>query len=106
LNTFQTAELGKAFVWELAALRNKVKLLLSEMEGALEAASKAADSLNELVGNLQCNIDIHAPLPKAPWQELAADPSRKISAIKAYREEHGVGLAEAKRAVEEYMQKG
>ncbi|HEX3315077.1 MAG TPA: hypothetical protein VHR72_09320 [Gemmataceae bacterium] len=48
----------------------------------------------------------YAPYPKAQWQELAADPSRKIAAIKAYREEHGVGLAEAKRAVEEYMQKG
>jgi hypothetical protein len=48
----------------------------------------------------------YTPPPKAEWQELAADPSRKIAAIKAYREEHGVGLAEAKRAVEEYMQKG
>jgi hypothetical protein len=45
----------------------------------------------------------YTPTPKAQWQELAADPSRKISAIKAYREEHRVGLAEAKRAVEEYM---
>jgi hypothetical protein len=47
----------------------------------------------------------YTPSSKAPWQELADDPSRKINAIKAYREEHGVGLAEAKRAVEEYMQK-
>lgn len=53
----------------------------------------------------QLGLD-YTPPPKAQWQELAADPSRKISAIKAYREEHGVGLAEAKRAVEEYMQKG
>lgn len=45
------------------------------------------------------------PPPGAKWQELAADPSRKIAAISAYREQHGVGLAEAKRAVEEYMQK-
>ena len=48
----------------------------------------------------------YTPPPTAQWQELAGDPSRKISAIKAYREEYGVGLAEAKRAVEEYMQKG
>jgi hypothetical protein len=46
------------------------------------------------------------PPPKAKWQELASDPASKISAIKAYREEHGVGLAEAKRAVEEYMGQG
>jgi ribosomal protein L7/L12 len=43
---------------------------------------------------------------KARWQELATDPTRKIAAIKAYRELHGVGLAEAKRAVEEYMHQG
>ncbi len=48
----------------------------------------------------------YTPPRKAAWQELAADPSRKISAIKAYRDEHGVGLAEAKRAVEEYMLSG
>ena len=47
----------------------------------------------------------YTPPPKAGWQEIAADLSRKIEAIKAYREEHDVGLAEAKRAVEEHMQK-
>lgn len=46
----------------------------------------------------------YTPAPKASWQQLADDPSRKISAIKTYREEHGVGLAEAKRAVEDYIE--
>lgn len=32
---------------------------------------------------------------------LARDPARKIDAIKALREETGVGLAEAKRVVED-----
>ena len=45
----------------------------------------------------------YSPPPKAGWQEIAADPSRKIEAIKAYREQHGVGLAEAKAAVEAYI---
>jgi hypothetical protein len=36
-------------------------------------------------------------------KELARNPSLKIMAIKAYREETGVGLAEAKAAVEEYI---
>jgi ribosomal protein L7/L12 len=31
-------------------------------------------------------------------------PARKIAAIKAYREETGAGLADAKRAVEEYIE--
>jgi hypothetical protein len=48
----------------------------------------------------------YAPPPKATWQELAGDPARKIAAIKAYREQHGVGLAAAKRAVEDYMEGG
>jgi hypothetical protein len=42
--------------------------------------------------------------PKATWRELAADPTKKLAAIAAYRDEHGVGLVEAKRAVEEFLQ--
>jgi ribosomal protein L7/L12 len=37
------------------------------------------------------------------WQKLALDPSSKIQAIKAYRDETGAGLAEAKKAVEKWM---
>jgi hypothetical protein len=36
-------------------------------------------------------------------KEIATDPSRKIEAIKVYRDETGVGLAEAKEAVEMFM---
>jgi hypothetical protein len=36
-------------------------------------------------------------------KQLANDPSRKIEAIKVYRDETGVGLAEAKEAVEAYI---
>lgn len=45
--------------------------------------------------------------PPAPLsdrvKELARDPTRKIEAIKLYREETGEGLAEAKEAVEAYV---
>jgi hypothetical protein len=47
-------------------------------------------------------IDYVPPI-KATWQQLAEDPDRKIEAIKAYREEHPVGLAAAKQAVEDYV---
>lgn len=40
--------------------------------------------------------------PDAEVRRLA-DAGDKIAAIKAYRERTGAGLAEAKRAVEEYM---
>ncbi len=36
-------------------------------------------------------------------REIARDPSRKIEAIKVYREETGCGLAEAKAAVEAFQ---
>jgi hypothetical protein len=36
-------------------------------------------------------------------KQLAADPARKIEAIKVYREETGAGLAEAKEAVELFI---
>lgn len=47
----------------------------------------------------------NAKLPElsAEIQAMAADPSRKIEAIKAYREMTGLGLAEARRAVEDYL---
>jgi hypothetical protein len=44
----------------------------------------------------------YVPPPKSAWQELA-DAGQKISAIKAYRTQHGAGLLDAKNAVEEYM---
>jgi ribosomal protein L7/L12 len=39
-------------------------------------------------------------------QELARDPSRKIQAIKLYREQTGAGLKEAKEAVESFIESG
>ena len=50
------------------------------------------------------NIDITRPPEMSDRvKELAADPSRKIEAIKLLREETGAGLAEAKEAVEAYQ---
>jgi hypothetical protein len=46
----------------------------------------------------------YVPPPKTGWQELADDPARKIEAIRVYREQHDVGLAEAKKAVEDYIE--
>jgi ribosomal protein L7/L12 len=47
----------------------------------------------------------YTPAPKAAWQALADEgPARKIAAIKAYRDETGAGLADAKRTVEEYIE--
>ena len=46
----------------------------------------------------------YVPPPKAAWQELADNPTRKIEAIAVYREQTGVGLAEANKAVEEYIE--
>jgi ribosomal protein L7/L12 len=40
------------------------------------------------------------PAPSEAVRALAADPARKIAAIKAYRAETGLGLLEAKEAVE------
>jgi hypothetical protein len=45
----------------------------------------------------------YVPPPTAPWQMLADDPARKIEAVAVYRKQTGVGLAEAKKAVEEYI---
>jgi ribosomal protein L7/L12 len=39
-------------------------------------------------------------------QELARHPRRKIQAIKLHREQTGVGLREAKEAVESFIESG
>jgi ribosomal protein L7/L12 len=47
----------------------------------------------------------YTPPAKAAWQALADEgPARKIAAIRAHREETGAGLADAKRAVEDYIE--
>jgi ribosomal protein L7/L12 len=52
----------------------------------------------------QSGIDLLKGLPLSERvQEIARDPARKIEAIKVYREESGAGLAEAKDAVELYI---
>jgi hypothetical protein len=52
----------------------------------------------------QQNIDPMIPQPLSERvKEVATDPARKIEAIKIYREETGVGLAEAKNAIEAHL---
>jgi ribosomal protein L7/L12 len=47
----------------------------------------------------------YTPPTKATWQALADEgPARKIAAIKAYREETGAGLADAKQTIEDYIE--
>lgn len=52
----------------------------------------------------QLGVDVLKPSELSERvKDLARDPSRKIEAIKAFREETGAGLAEAKTAVEVYI---
>jgi hypothetical protein len=49
-------------------------------------------------------VDPNLGPPLSPRvQQLASDPAKKIEAIKVHREETGAGLAEAKAAVEAYL---
>ena len=52
-------------------------------------------------------VETAPPCPLSPEvQDLARDPSRKIAAIKLHREQTGVGLKEAKDAVEAFIETG
>lgn len=63
------------------------------------------DKVNALLRHL--NVEYHDPRTVAGLSEnvraLADDPQRKIEAIKRHREETGLGLKEAKEAVEAYI---
>jgi ribosomal protein L7/L12 len=58
--------------------------------------------LNALLKHYGIDPTLRPPLSERV-QQLAADPARKIEAIKVYREETGAGLAEAKEAVEAFI---
>jgi hypothetical protein len=64
----------------------------------------------ERMAKIEHGIDpdrLDRSIPRQPLsdrvKQLASDPSRKIEAIKVYREETGAGLAEAKEAVEAHI---
>jgi hypothetical protein len=66
---------------EVARVDRKVSLILKELNINYEDSFALSDRV----------------------KEIARDPTRKIEAIKAFREETGQGLYEAKQAVEEYI---
>lgn len=76
--------------------------------GVLTQAARSAD---RKISRLEAKLDLilahlgieYAVASDAEWQRLAAQPDKKIAAIKAYRESKDVGLVEAKKAVEDYM---
>jgi ribosomal protein L7/L12 len=81
LTIFNTERQAASIRRDVARLDRKLNLLLKQMNIAFEEFAPLSDRV----------------------KEMARDPSRKIRAIKAYREETGVGLAEAKDAVEAFI---
>lgn len=81
--------------------------------GSAAAASYFRPADRDRLARVEQKLDLlltfagldYTPPSKAAWQALADEgPARKIAAIKAYREQTGAGLAEAKRTVEEYLE--
>lgn len=71
-----------------ASLRIQVRRLERKLDLVLRAMNITPDACDEL---------------SEAVKEIARDPNRKIEAIKAYREETGASLMEAKQAVENYQ---
>ncbi|MEO0807351.1 MAG: ribosomal protein L7/L12 [Cyanobacteria bacterium J06643_4] len=73
----------------------------SSRVGRLESKiSRVERGLTLLMEN--ANLEMPSLLSERVKQ-IAKNPKRKIEAIRAYREETGAGLKEAKEAVEEFM---
>jgi ribosomal protein L7/L12 len=72
---------------------------VAQMQGRLERAER---KLNALLRHFKIE-PAQGSLLSENVKELARDSARKIEAIKLHREETGVGLAEAKAAVEAYI---
>src|SRR5262245_34613493 len=79
-----------------------IGLLLIAVGGMWSAIARIQRKLNLILQHL--NVDPSQRLCMSERvQQLARDPPGKIEAIKVYREETGAGLAEAKEAVEAYI---
>jgi hypothetical protein len=63
---------------------------------------RVESKLNSLLRHFNIDLTQDRPLSDRV-KEIARDPKRKIEAIKVCREETGMGLAEAKEAVEAFM---
>ena len=89
--------------WGLVGLA--VGIALAMLVSYLDTKARVArieSKLNLLLRH--SGIDVTKGLPLSDRvKELARHPTRKIQAIKVYREETGAGLAEAKAAVEAYI---
>lgn len=59
--------------------------------------------LDAVIKHLGIELPNSGPTLSAEVKKLADEPGGKISAIKRLREESGLGLAEAKEAIEEYL---
>lgn len=73
----------------------------------LGSLGRRVRSLEQQMSVLQRHLGLISPplySPSDRVKQLAADPKRKLEAIKAYREESGLGLREAKRIVEELIE--
>jgi hypothetical protein len=66
-----------------------------------ERLARLERKLNALLRHFEVDPTKGAPLSDRV-KELALDPSKKIQAIKAYREETGASLVEAKTAIEDF----
>jgi hypothetical protein len=85
-----------------------VIVLLGILNAERQAASIRRDvarvdrKLNLILKQMSISFDEFAVLSDRV-KELARDPNRKIEAIKAYRDETGAGLAEAKGTIEAFI---
>jgi hypothetical protein len=88
--------------WTLLAIGFSILLVVLGIDW------KTTDRLRGIERKLNALLRHHGvdPTQRLPLsdrvKQLAADPARKIYAIKAYREETGAGLAEAKEAIESF----
>jgi ribosomal protein L7/L12 len=89
-----------------------IAAIVAVLTGGTAAVRASFGPINRALVRIENKLDMllnHSGLvyrtDSKTWQTLADEgPVRKIEAIKAYREQTGAGLADAKRAVEEYIE--
>jgi hypothetical protein len=94
---------GEAMEWALLAIAIGILVVaLASYGNTIARLGGIERKLNALLRHH--GVDPTQGLPLSDRvKQLAADPARKIEAIKVYCEETGGGLAEAKEAVEAFI---
>jgi ribosomal protein L7/L12 len=83
-----------------------IVLIIFSLQSSIRRLEKKMKRMDLSLSVLLNRMEIEVPSQLSDRvKQIALDPYRKLEAIKLYREETGIGLREAKEAIEEFIER-